>query len=465
MFEAHSINAEHKDLIHDVAYDFYGQRMATCSSDQFVKVWDQDEHGKWHCTANWKAHSGSVWKVTWAHPEFGQVLATCSFDRTAAVWEEVVGDGGGAPAERSVGRHWVRRANLVDSRTSVTDVRFGPRWLGLLLAACSADGALRIYEAPDAMNLSQWTLQHEVSAGKLTLSCLSWNPSFSRLHPPMLAVGSDDVSPSSGAKVLIFEYSEGSRRWSRTESLSSIQDAVHDVAFAPNPGRSRHLIAVATRDVRIISLRPLQENLASSMPAAGGTLSLGIVPSRFEVQLLAQFDDHASTVWRVCWNVTGTILASSGDDGCVRLWKANYMDNWKCVGVLKGDGSQKIPVGLGMGSAGGTVGGSGGVVGTTGDAAPSVAGPSVTGSSIVGSSVGVNQSGVPSTASAPVSGILPSVPSSGSGSNQLAVGSGGLPTGVSVAAGVAVLGSSANQGAARYYKLGTISNPNQVPWH
>jgi len=38
MFEAHSINAEHKDLIHDVAYDFYGQRMATCSSDQFVKV-------------------------------------------------------------------------------------------------------------------------------------------------------------------------------------------------------------------------------------------------------------------------------------------------------------------------------------------------------------------------------------------------------------------------------------------
>jgi len=40
-------------------------------------------------TASWKAHSGSVWKVTWAHPEFGQVLATCSFDRTAAVWEEI----------------------------------------------------------------------------------------------------------------------------------------------------------------------------------------------------------------------------------------------------------------------------------------------------------------------------------------------------------------------------------------
>ena len=38
MFQARSIPAEHKDLIHDVAYDFHGRRMATCSSDQFVKV-------------------------------------------------------------------------------------------------------------------------------------------------------------------------------------------------------------------------------------------------------------------------------------------------------------------------------------------------------------------------------------------------------------------------------------------
>ena len=35
-----------------------------------------------------QTHSGSVWRVTWAHPEYGQVLATCSFDRTVCVWEE-----------------------------------------------------------------------------------------------------------------------------------------------------------------------------------------------------------------------------------------------------------------------------------------------------------------------------------------------------------------------------------------
>ena len=43
-------------------------------------------------------------------------------------------------------------------------------------------------------------------------------------------------------------------------------------------------------------------------------------------------------MWRVCWNSTGTIVASSGDDGQVRLWKSNYMDNWKCVASLRGDG-------------------------------------------------------------------------------------------------------------------------------
>ena len=60
--------------------------------------------------------------------------------------------------------------------------------------------------------------------------------------------------------------------------------------------------------------------------------------SRFDIRQAGRFDDHGSPVWRVCWNITGTILASSGDDGCVKLWKANYLDNWKCVSTLRADG-------------------------------------------------------------------------------------------------------------------------------
>uniref|UniRef100_A0A8D1FTU3 Nucleoporin SEH1 n=2 Tax=Sus scrofa TaxID=9823 RepID=A0A8D1FTU3_PIG len=365
MFVARSIAADHKDLIHDVSFDFHGRRMATCSSDQSVKVWDKSESGDWHCTASWKGrvhgiwrfrargpvgavaaglchsnvgsepsslrptpqlttHSGSVWRVTWAHPEFGQVLASCSFDRTAAVWEEIVGESNDKLRGQS---HWVKRTTLVDSRTSVTDVKFAPKHMGLMLATCSADGIVRIYEAPDVMNLSQWSLQHEVSC-KLSCSCISWNPSSSRAHPSMIAVGSDDGSPNAMAKVQIFEYNENTRKYAKAETLMTVTDPVHDIAFAPNLGRSFHILAIATKDVRIFTLKPVRKELTSS----GG-------PTKFEIQVVAQFDNHNSQVWRVSWNITGTVLASSGDDGCVRLWKANYMDNWKCTGILKGNGS------------------------------------------------------------------------------------------------------------------------------
>ncbi|XP_032731714.1 nucleoporin SEH1 isoform X1 [Lontra canadensis] len=324
MFVARHIAADHKDLIHDVSFDFHGRRMATCSSDQSVKVWDKSESGDWHCTASWKTHSGSVWRVTWAHPEFGQVLASCSFDRTAAVWEEIVGESNDKLRGQS---HWVKRTTLVDSRTSVTDVKFAPKHMGLMLATCSADGIVRIYEAPDVMNLSQWSLQHEISC-KLSCSCISWNPSSSRAHSPMIAVGSDDSSPNAMAKVQIFEYNENTRKYAKAETLMTVTDPVHDIAFAPNLGRSFHILAIATKDVRIFTLKPVRKELTSS----GG-------PTKFEIHIVAQFDNHNSQVWRVSWNITGTVLASSGDDGCVRLWKANYMDNWKCTGILKGNGS------------------------------------------------------------------------------------------------------------------------------
>lgn len=119
--------------------------------------------------------------------EFGSVLATCSFDRTASVWEETIGEQASRTLTSGPVKKWTRRTNLVDSRTSVTDVKFGPKNLGLQLATCSADGIIRIYEAPDIMNISQWTLQHEIQC-KLPLSCLAWNPSMFRLHAPMIAV-------------------------------------------------------------------------------------------------------------------------------------------------------------------------------------------------------------------------------------------------------------------------------------
>jgi len=48
------------------------------------------------------------------------------------------------------------------------------------------------------------------------------------------------------------------RKYAKAEALMTVTDPVHDIAFAPNLGRSFHILAVATKDVRIFTLKPLR---------------------------------------------------------------------------------------------------------------------------------------------------------------------------------------------------------------
>ena len=49
------IQNAHSDLVTDAAYDFYGVRLATCSLDHRIKVWQLDESdGNWTVVADWK---------------------------------------------------------------------------------------------------------------------------------------------------------------------------------------------------------------------------------------------------------------------------------------------------------------------------------------------------------------------------------------------------------------------------
>lgn len=52
MFDVEPIIADHKDVIHDVVFDYYGRRMATCSSDQTVKV--RTPNTSWLCVGDIK---------------------------------------------------------------------------------------------------------------------------------------------------------------------------------------------------------------------------------------------------------------------------------------------------------------------------------------------------------------------------------------------------------------------------
>ena len=84
----------------------------------------------------------------------------------------------------------------------------------------------------------------------------------------MLAIGSDDQS-SSGSKVFVYEYVESTRRWLRIDAFSAMTDLVHDIAFAPNLGRSYHVLAIASKELKVLALKPLNApSLSSSQSSA-----------------------------------------------------------------------------------------------------------------------------------------------------------------------------------------------------
>ena len=84
-----------------------------------IKVWGKGEGGKWVLQAELEGHTGSVWKVCWAHPVYGQgILASCSADKTVKIWEEHV------DPEAKKPWIWKRRAQFLESIESVETIEF-----------------------------------------------------------------------------------------------------------------------------------------------------------------------------------------------------------------------------------------------------------------------------------------------------------------------------------------------------
>lgn len=82
--------------------DYFGNLLATCSSDGTVKVFNILEdpvkligtlsgyglHGMEEpAYQHFHRHKGPVWRVAWAHPMHGTMLASCSFDGTVIIWK------------------------------------------------------------------------------------------------------------------------------------------------------------------------------------------------------------------------------------------------------------------------------------------------------------------------------------------------------------------------------------------
>ncbi|CCD26705.1 Seh1p NDAI_0I01360 [Naumovozyma dairenensis CBS 421] len=331
----------HEDLVHDVVYDFYGRHVATCSSDQHIKVFKLDKDtSEWQLSDSWKAHDSSIVSLDWASPEYGRIIVSASYDKTIKLWEE------NPDQEECSGRRWNKLCTLNDSKGSLYCVKFAPPHLGLKISCIGNDGVLRIYEALEPSDLRSWALTSEIKvlpvppANHLQSDfCLSWCPSHSSTEK--LAVCALD-------QALIYQRGKDGKL-QVVAKLNGHKGLIRSISWAPSIGRWYQLIATGCKDGKLRIFK-VTEKLSETSSSSAQDSSYGehdsdtfmygeekeassLQPS-ISVELLSEHDDHKSEIWSVSWNLTGTILSSAGDDGKVRLWKSTYSNEFKCMSVI-----------------------------------------------------------------------------------------------------------------------------------
>jgi nucleoporin SEH1 len=131
MAQVSSFSTHHLDIIHDTSYDYYGNMVASGSSDQKISVLEKDGDS-WLINDNWKAHDAAILKVSWSHPEYGKVLASCGMDKTVRIWQE------NSLEKKGNGRRWAEKCRMVEARAPVQDVQFAPQFLGLKIVTLNS---------------------------------------------------------------------------------------------------------------------------------------------------------------------------------------------------------------------------------------------------------------------------------------------------------------------------------------
>jgi protein transport protein SEC13 len=310
-----TFDTQHDDMIHDAQMDYYGKRLATCSSDKTIKIFDVTS-GTPTQTAELVGHEGPVWQVAWAHPKFGSVLASCSYDRKVIIWRENDGT-----------NSWVRVYEHKVHELSVNSLVWAPWEYGLMLACGSSDGSISVLshrtESPN-----EWRVER-FEAHTPGVLAVSWAPSTS---PAALVQsgGAPNVAPprlvSGGCDGLVkiwkpktTDPSQGPG-WECDAVLKEHNDWVRDVAWAPSIGLPTTSIASASQDGTVV-IWSNQDHLTST---------------NWTKKVLDKFPE---TVWRVSWSVTGNILAVSSGDNKVTLWKES-LGEYKCINVIE-DNQQK----------------------------------------------------------------------------------------------------------------------------
>ncbi|CAL8081535.1 unnamed protein product [Orchesella dallaii] len=286
--------------INDMQTDFYGTKLAMCSNDNTVRIFDINlVNGSQELAVTLQGHEGPVFQAAWAHPSFGTLLASCSYDKKVIIWQQ----GSETAADGSVAMLWNPMFVYEGHASAVNSVAWAPHQNGLMLACGSADGDISMFKFIDGM----WWVSKIHNAHAISCNSVSWAPA------PVQNFGevvSSKRIVSGGGDKMVKIWREEQDQWVEEFRLESHMNCVKEVAWAPAVGFGSNKMQIASiADDHCL-----------------------IIWTKVEQGWLREFVYlFQDPVQHINWNYVGEVLSVSAGVDKISLWKKSEAGNWECI--------------------------------------------------------------------------------------------------------------------------------------
>jgi nucleoporin SEH1 len=336
----------HPDLVQCIAFNTYGDRVATGSVDGRVRVFNRGRDGVWRACDAWAAHPAEVLDLQWLPATiYPNLVASLGVEGRFKLWAEDPGAvagrrfantvsagvgagggrGGGQGGQQQQGRDANPKAAFeTRSLRSVFrsfSMRYSDETRHTYLALLAADGHLTVFENEQVENLSDYNNLDD------------WNVFGNGGGAAGSGVGnggggggaSQGGGGLGGAGPATAPGMAGAAGYSSTGRPARGEETSFRVRFDPNPevcytalraGVPTDALGLVVAAMDTVKVYRTRDTMTSQM---------GIVTSEKEFYLAAELPGHKGLVRDVAWapgNIRGyDVIATACQDGFVRVFK------------------------------------------------------------------------------------------------------------------------------------------------